>query len=259
MIVSAEAHVLETFDLQDGDRIVTFLTRERGKVRGVAKGARRKYSRFAGLLQPLAKVQVSWFEKEGRDLVRVSGVESVRPASRLLDELEDILLAAYLAEHAVTFAQENESAELMYRLLDSTVEALLSGVDRSLVARRFEVWMLRLAGVFPELGECPGCGRDLVIGDGAVLPASAEGFYCTDCAGDRAPSGSLAVPPAVMALMHHFGHARLEELSRQPPAPEHLAIIEEIASRVRRAFLQHELKSYGVMQRTLSSAGSSAS
>ena len=126
MLTSAEALLLDAFDLQDRDRIVVFLTRERGKVRGVAKGARRKYSRFAGQLQPLAKVKVTWFESEGRDLVRISGVEPVRSAGRLLGELEDILLTSYLAEHLLEFAQENEPAELYFRLLDSTVEALLA-------------------------------------------------------------------------------------------------------------------------------------
>lgn len=276
MISSAEAQLLESFDLQDGDRIVTFLTRERGQVRGVAKGARRKYSRFAGQLQPLAKVKVTWFEKEGRDLVRVSGVESVRPSTRLLDELEDILLTSYLAEHVRTFVPENESAELVYRLLDSTVDALIAGTGsapeerelrRQIATRRFEVWMLRLAGVFPELGECPGCGRDLVLGDGAVLPHSADGFYCVDCAAgggamaggagddDRVAPGALAVPPGVMALLHRFGHVRLEELIASPPPLEDLALVETTARRIRRTFLQHELKSYGVMRRTLGDGG----
>jgi DNA repair protein RecO (recombination protein O) len=264
MLTSAEALLLDAFDLQDRDRIVTFLTRERGKVRGVAKGARRKYSRFAGQLQPLAKVKVTWFEKEGRDLVRISGVEPVRPAGRLLGELEDILLASYLAEHLLEFAQENEPAELYYRLLDSTVEALLAGVDRELAARFFEIWMLRLAGIFPSPVECPACGREMDAARGAVLPASGEGLVCLDCGGrgfaeavpgDEGglgpPPGSLAVPPPVMALLERFGHVRLAELARQPPPPDQLAAVEEIAARVRRTFLQHELKSYGVMRRTL--------
>ena len=54
---SGEALILDVFDLQEKDRIVTLLTRERGKKKGVAPGARRKYSRFAGQLQPLAKVR----------------------------------------------------------------------------------------------------------------------------------------------------------------------------------------------------------
>ena len=57
-----------------------------------------------------------------------------------------------------------------------------------------------------------------------------------------------------MGLLERFGHVRLAELARQPPAPELLASVEEIAARVRRSFLQHELKSYGVMRRTLGRA-----
>ena len=66
---NAEALILEVTDLHDRDRIVTFLTREQGKRRGVAKGARTKHSRFGGQLQPLAKAEITWFEKEGRDLI----------------------------------------------------------------------------------------------------------------------------------------------------------------------------------------------
>ena len=253
MLTSAEALLLDAFDLQERDRIVTFLTRERGKVRGVAKGARRKYSRFAGQLQPLAKVKVTWFESEGRELVRISGVEPVRPAGRLLDALEDILLGSYLAEHLLLFAQENEPAELYYRLLDSTVEALLAGVDRDLAARFFEIWMLRLAGVFPSPVECPACGREMEAARGAVLPASGEGLVCAGCGapGGLAPPGALAVPPEVLALLERFGHVRLAELANEAPPAADLATVEQIAARVRRSFLQHELKSYGVMQRTL--------
>ena len=98
--------------LQEGDRIVSFLTRHHGRKRGAARGARRRYSRFAGQLQPLAKVHVSWFEKEERDLVRVRAVEMLRPPHRLAGDLEGILLGCYLAEHALVFAPENEGNEL---------------------------------------------------------------------------------------------------------------------------------------------------
>src|SRR5215831_11005441 len=154
-LLSAEALILDVTDLHDRDRIVTFLTREHGKKKGVAKGARTKHSRFGGQLQPLAKVQVTWFEKEGRELVRISSVELVRPAHRLLESLEDILLGSYLADHMLELAQENEASDHFYRLLDSTLEALLAGVDRDLAARYFEAWALRLAGVFPSPRTCP--------------------------------------------------------------------------------------------------------
>ena len=138
-----EALILEVRDLQDADRIVAFLTRERGHKRGVARGARRRHSRFAGQLQPLARVRVHWGEKEGRELVRISGADLLRPPHGLGGDLEGLLLGSYLADHMLAFAQEDEPSELYFRLLDSTLEALAAGVDRDLAARSFEAWVLR--------------------------------------------------------------------------------------------------------------------
>ena len=161
---SSDAIILDVVDLHDYDRIVTFLTRTHGKKRGVARGARRKYSRFAGQLQPLAKVHVAWLEKEQSELVRVSSVELERSPSGLHNDLEGILLGSYLADHMLEFAQENEANDHLFRLLDSTLDALLADVDRALAARYYEAWVLRIAGVFPAPRECPGCGRGLERG-----------------------------------------------------------------------------------------------
>lgn len=245
-LTSAEALLLDVVDLHDRDRIVTFLTRERGKVRGVARGARRKYSRFAGQLQPLAKLQITWFEKEGRELVRISGAEVVALPTRLQGDLEGILLGSYLAEHLLEMVQENEPAELYYRLLDATLAALAAGVDRDLVTRWFEVWALHLAGVFPVPEGCPQCGRALA--GGALLPASGEALVCRDCAGGAA---ATEVEPRVVELLARFARQRPAELAAAPPPAVDLRRIEEVVTRVRRTFLERELKSYLVMQRTL--------
>jgi len=256
-----EALILEVFDLQDADRIVAFLTRERGHKRGVARGARRRHSRFAGQLQPLAKARIDWGEKEGRELVRISGADLVRPP-RGLDDLEGLLLADYLADHMLRFAQEDEPSELYFRLLDSTLEALAAGVDRDLAVRYFEAWVLRIAGIFPAPRGCPQCGESFGA-EGAVLPPAGEALLCPRCAGgtpgagDRpsagaAAPGGLAVPVPVLAFLVAVGRLSLPELAAQGGAePAVLRRAEELASRVRRAFLGHELKSYDVMRRTL--------
>lgn len=262
-LTSAEAILLDVVDLHDRDRIVTFLTRERGKLRGVARGARRKYSRFAGQLQPLAKLQITWFEREGRDLVRISAAEVVALPTRLQGDLEGILLGSYLAEHLIELVQEDEPADLYFRLLDATLAALAAGLDRDLVTRWFEVWALHLAGVFPVPEACPACGRPFAAAGGAVLPASAEALVCRDCAGASEPglstqafgapaAGARAVSPGVLDLLARFARQRPEELAAGPPPPADLRRIEEVVGQVRRAFLDHELKSYVVMQRTLS-------
>jgi DNA repair protein RecO (recombination protein O) len=248
-LTSAEGIILDVLDLHDKDRIVTFLTRERGKKKGVAKGARAKHSRFGGQLQLLAKVQVTWFEKEGRELGRISSVELVRPAQRLLEDLEGILLASYLADHLLELAQEDDPSDHFYRLLDSTLEALLAGVDRDLAARYFEAWVLRLAGVFPSPRACPSCGRPFVSDDGeagAVLPPNGETLLCFDCGGR---SGYIA-RSETLELLRRFGRESLPAVAESPPGVRTLREVEEICARVRRHFLQRELRSYEVIQKT---------
>lgn len=243
---TAEALILDVRDLHDRDRIVTFLTREHGKRSGVAKGARVKHSRFGGQLQPLAKVQVTWFERDGRDLVRVSSVELIRAAQSLQSDLEGLLLGSYLADHLLEFAQEGEASDHLYRLLDSTLQALAGGVDRDLATRYFEAWVLRIAGVFPAPHVCPSCGRPFPP-EGAMLPRSGETILCLDCGG---PSG-FAVAPESLEFLCRIGREALPATAGRPPGPGVLRQVEAVCMQVRRAFLQRELRSYDVIQTTL--------
>jgi recombinational DNA repair protein (RecF pathway) len=76
-VYKAEALILRTYKLGEADRIVVFLTRDRGKKRGVAKGARRQRSRFIGGLEPMTRAGVQYYEREQRELVRINFVEPV--------------------------------------------------------------------------------------------------------------------------------------------------------------------------------------
>src|SRR3954469_10195525 len=243
---TAEALIFDVTDLHDRDRIVTFLTREHGKKKGVAKGARVKHSRFGGQLQPLAKVSVTWFEKEGRDLCRISTVELVRTAHPIQADLEGILLGSYLADHLLEFAQEEEASDHLFRLLDSTIQALLEGVDRDLATRYFEAWVLRLAGVFPAPWDCPECGRPFPE-EGALLPRSGKTLLCPDCAG----GGGLRIPPATLDFLRRIGREGLPAAAGHPPPEVVLRQVQDLCCQVRRHFLQRELRSYDVIQKTL--------
>jgi DNA repair protein RecO (recombination protein O) len=241
---SAEVLLLDVMDLHDRDRIVTFLTKENGKKKGVAQGARTKHSRFGGQLQPLAKAQVTWFEKEGRELGRISSVELIRTAHPLQTDLEGILLGSYLADHVLEFAQDGEPSEHLYRLLDSTLEALLAGADRDLAARYFETWVLRLSGLFPAPRSCPSCGASLEE-DAAILPRHGETIVCLACGGRN----GLEVRPETLALLRRFGREGLAQIRAVPPPV--LRQVEAVCAHVRRHFLQRELRSYEVIQQTL--------
>lgn len=248
-LFTAEARILDVYDLQEGDRIVTFLTAEQGKKRGVARGSRRKHSRFAGQLQLLAKVRVTWYEREGRDLARISSADLLHSPSRAMRDLEGLLLASYLAEHLTEFAQENEDSERLCRLLEATLEALAAGLDRELVTRYFEVWILRLAGIFPPPLECPQCGREF-RGE-AVLPEGGDALLCRDC--HAGPRGFSVAGPAFEFLLAS-AREPVKALAGKTPGTA-LAVVEDLCGRLRRRFLGRELKSYRVMQRSLTLAG----
>src|SRR5258705_2173835 len=77
-LYTADALILRTYKLGEADRIVVFLTRDRGKKRGVAKGARRPRSRFAAALEPMTEVKLAYFEKERRGLVGLNYTETMK-------------------------------------------------------------------------------------------------------------------------------------------------------------------------------------
>lgn len=156
---TAEALVLRTYKLGEADRIVVFLTKDRGKKRGVAKGARRQRSRFAGALEPLTEVRVAYFESERRELVGLNYAETVRSPLSLAASSNAAmpalagryLLVEYIAELLDEWAQDSDADDRLYRLGASMLDALTAGAPPEPLARYFEYWLLRLQGVYPEV------------------------------------------------------------------------------------------------------------
>ncbi len=245
-VESAEAVILDVFDLHEYDRIITFLSAEHGKKRAVARSARRKHSRFGGQIELLATVRVEWFEHPRRELGRINSIERLGGSFEAGASLEDLLLRAYLADHMNAFAQENEDGGRLYRLLRTALDALEQGLPPGLVARYYETWLLRLAGVLGDGGACPNCGRSLEEA-GAALGPGAETIVCGRCAGSGAERLSDAAR-GVYLLMRRLG---LAELARVAIDQTVLDEIESTNGAIRRTFLQQELNSYRVMRETL--------
>jgi DNA repair protein RecO (recombination protein O) len=173
-LYTADALILRTYKLGEADRIVVFLTRDRGKKRGVAKGARRPRSRFAAALEPMTEARVAYFDKERRELVGLNYAEPVRSpmmlvggpkgpplhdrggaqdrsgapsGAPLFDALGHI---GYFAELLDEWAQEADADDRLFRLGASMLDALTAGAPAEPLARYFEYWLLRLQGVYPE-------------------------------------------------------------------------------------------------------------
>lgn len=167
-LYTADALVLRTYTFGEADRIVVFLTRDRGKKRGVARGARRHRSRFAGALEPLTEVRVAYFEKERRELVGLNYAEAVRSPLGVCGEPEALGYVGYFAELLDEWAQDGDADDRLYRLGASMLDALAAGAPVEPLARYFEYWLLRLQGVYPE-------SRGVLSAGAAAFLAAARG------------------------------------------------------------------------------------
>jgi DNA repair protein RecO (recombination protein O) len=146
-----EAIILQTFPARERDKLVVFLTPDHGKRKGWAYGARSLKSRFGAALEPLAKVKIGFVERESEEVVRIESVDLIRSLFPAQQNLVSSIAASYIAETVDTFAQSEDPAELIYRLLDRTTEALLAGADPVAVVAYAEVWILKLAGIVPAV------------------------------------------------------------------------------------------------------------
>jgi recombinational DNA repair protein (RecF pathway) len=150
-LYTTDALILRTYKLAESDRIVVFLTRDRGKKRGVAKNARQSRRRFGGALEPLTFGRVAYLEREGRDLVQVHYVEPVR-SPLTATESDALGYVEYFAELIDEWAPDSDPNETLFRLGVSVVEAMAGGVPTVPLARYFEYWLLRLQGVYEPDG-----------------------------------------------------------------------------------------------------------
>jgi DNA repair protein RecO len=144
---TTDALILRTYKLGESDRIVVFLTRDRGKKRGVAKNARQSRRRFGGALEPMTYGTVGYMERERRDLVRLDYVAPRRSPLSAVDG-DALGYVGYFAELIDEWAQEADPNETLYRLGASMVDAIAEGVPIEPLARYFEYWLLRLQGVY---------------------------------------------------------------------------------------------------------------
>lgn len=240
---TSDAFILGTHALRETDRIVSFLTRETGRKRGVARGARRPRSSFSGALEPMTEARVVYFEKDGRELVSINSVDPIRPSFSLSNDLERALLLSALAESLETFVPEAEPAEAFYRLARHALDALFAAAPAALVSTYFDVWILKLSGLLPSPAECAGCGRSLEASGPLLFDAGRPGFVGAECRGGEI----VRLSPEARRTLSSFVATPLDPASR----PGGLAEIAAMTRLSRRHFLGHELKSQRVLAEIL--------
>jgi DNA repair protein RecO (recombination protein O) len=245
-----DAFVLRTFTIKEADKVCVFFTREAGKLRGVAHGARRLKSRFGASLEPFTEVSLVYFQKENKELVSISNCEIIN--SQFVEGLSSETLGVihYLAELVIEFIPDHEPNERVYRLISATLDALRRigaggrGEKLPAIVRYFEIWMLKLAGFFPHWKNCGACEKNLA-GEAAVWLTNEGIPQCSACGGGRGEE----LKPLVWRTIHEvLTHAPATFLLPERDART-IAQVGNIAARLIDRILERELKSYEVLDR----------
>jgi DNA repair protein RecO (recombination protein O) len=188
----SEALVLRTYPFKEADLVVSFLTRDQGKLRGVAKRARRPKSTFGSGLERLSHVRMAYFQRESHELVNLDSCELIRSQFDLVTSYQASIALDYFAEASELLLPSAEPSERFFRLLVAVLESLRpAGGEVSVEAGRvwravtyFSLWAVRLSGWLPELHVCLSCGSlldDPESPERAFFSRDRAGLICGHC------------------------------------------------------------------------------
>lgn len=200
-----EAIILKTFPLGEADRLVSFLGRTTGRMRGVATGARRLKNRFGSTLELLSHVQIWFVERETRDLVRIQQCELLESFHKAQSDYALSTGLAVVSEVAEQVLPEHEANEAMFRLILLTAREVERRGSWVLPVSYFAFWTVRLSGWLPRLDACATCAKP--FGEDAAYQAVWHpGLLC----GEHRRPGMHAVSHQARQLAGVFLRDRLD-------------------------------------------------
>jgi len=180
--------VLRSYPFKEADLVVSFLTRDQGKLRGVARRARRPKSPFGAGLERLSQVRMSYFQRENRELVNLDSCELLVSQFRLLSDYRAAVALDYFAEVTDQLLPAGEPNEKFFRLLAAVLEDMRTSANGAASIWRavtyFSLWAVRLSGFLPDLHVCLGCGSLLADGETrarAFFTGGRDGLMCFEC------------------------------------------------------------------------------
>ncbi|MDR3576632.1 MAG: DNA repair protein RecO [Anaerolineaceae bacterium] len=212
--INVEAVVLRHSNWDEADRLLVMYTRQQGKLRAIAKGARRLRSRKAGHLEPFTCVKLML--ARGRDLWIVTQAETVEAYLPLREDIIRTGHAAYVLELIDRFTYEEGENHQLYQLLVDTLHHLTDEEDVFSALRYFEIHLLDLLGFRPQLFNCVKCGQEIKP-EAQYFSALLGGVLCQRCG----PVTASARPVSMLALkyLRHFQRSTYADAQRAHPEP----------------------------------------
>lgn len=239
-LFETESLILKTYPLAEADKIVVFLTQNNGLVRGVAKGAKRLKSRFGGGLEPFSIVNLTFYQKEERELVSVSQIELQKSFFESASNPLFLQKFAYLAELLSEFVPPHEPNERIYRMTRICLETAAERPEfLENVALYFEIWLLRLGGYLPSWERCDNCKRAFGAGENANLQVNFH-LLCGNCQPGKNRNLISADLRKIYSLAQTISPVKFAESTRDKT--EEIKEVSDILKRLIANILGKELK-----------------
>jgi len=234
------AVVLRSMPYGESDQIVTLYTLAFGKIKGIAKGAKRSRKRFGNTLEICSYITATFFEKETADLVRLSHSELVRSFEGLRGDITKLAWASYLIELVNALTAERIKNRGLFRLLIVFLNFINRGNLKEEIQRVFEVRLLSLLGYQPQFNHCTRCQKGL-SGERFFFSAREGGVLCPSCAAhlpDLLPVSLGTIKTLLLAQS-----IPLEKVGRISFSPQSLKESQAVLSLFLQQYLGKELKS----------------
>jgi DNA repair protein RecO (recombination protein O) len=200
-LLTTPAITLKSRKWGDADRIVTFYTMRVGKLRAIARGARRMKSRFGSALEPFVLSELNLFEKPNDHLYRLSQADIRDPLTPLREDLGRMAAAARLANLVAALTGEGDACPQIFETLLAGLHAIEHGGDAALTTLLFQIRLLGLGGFRPRVDPCAACGQHRDSGAGR-FSAIAGGLLCERC-GARDRDRTMPLSAGSIALLQH--------------------------------------------------------
>ena len=248
---SSAAIVLRARDYSESDRIVTLLTRDFGKLGGMAKGAKVSRKRFERKLEPFSHVMLYFRRRPNGQLVFVTRAEASPDLTpfAIEDDLTKIALGSYMLELADAFTSEEAEATGAYRVLTEALEAVSAGRATLALRQAYELQLLRWAGFGLDFARCRQCAD--AIAQSAYFIIARGGVVCARCR-PMIPDGAVKLDASSASALVSLGDAHFADALESTPAAADgaLAISRFVAS-----VLDRRLRSIAFLDSVLSANG----
>lgn len=208
---STAAIVIRARDYAESDRIVTLLTRDCGKLSGIAKGAKASRKRFERKLEPFSHVTLYFRRRPHGQLVFITKAEASENLTpfTIEDDLVKIALGSYMLELADAFTSEEADAAGAYQLLSAALDAMNEQHATVALRQGYELRLLNWAGYGIDFSRCRNCGIDAQL-DYAFFVVARGGVVCPRCR-VQTPEGAVKLEASSAAALTRLTHAELAD------------------------------------------------